>query len=106
MFYFRGFGQRPVLFLLGFVLAIFGAWSMGHAQQSPQTLQNHLPAAVANGQATSMGSLPPEQNMSFSIVLPLRNQSGLTSLLSQLYDPSSPNYHHFLSVAEFTAQFG
>ena len=44
--------------------------------------------------------------MSVSIVLPLRNQSGLTSLLNQLYDPSSPNYHHFLSVAEFTAQFG
>ena len=106
MFYFRGFGQRPAFFLLGFVLATFGAWSTGQAQQSPQTLQNHLPAAVANGQATAMGSLPPEQNMSFSIVLPLRNQSGLTRLLSQLYDPSSPNYHHFLSVAEFTEQFG
>jgi hypothetical protein len=109
MSYFFGFGQkplRPALFLLGFVLAIFGAWSTSQAQQSLQALQNHLPAAVASGQAVAMGSLPPEQNISFSIVLPLRNQNALTSLLSQLYDPSSPNYHHFLSVAEFTQQFG
>ncbi len=39
-------------------------------------------------------------------MLPLRNQGQLTNLLRQLYDSSSPEYHHFLSVAEFTAQFG
>ena len=44
--------------------------------------------------------------MNLSIVLPLRNVATLSNLLSQLYDPSSPNYHHFLSVDEFTAQFG
>jgi subtilase family serine protease len=44
--------------------------------------------------------------MNLSIMLPLRNQPGLTGLLSRLYDPSSPDYHHFLSVAQFTEQFG
>jgi len=44
--------------------------------------------------------------MNLSIMLPLRNQPGLTSLLNRLYDPSSPDYHHFLSVAQFAAQFG
>lgn len=48
----------------------------------------------------------PAQRLSLSIVLPLRNQAQLTTLLKQLYDPSSPEFHHFLTVAEFADQFG
>jgi subtilase family serine protease len=44
--------------------------------------------------------------MRLAIILPLRNQSQLTNLLRRLYDPSSPDYRHFLSVAQFTEQFG
>ena len=43
-------------------------------------------------------------NLAFS--LPLRNQGALTALLSQLQDPASPNYHKYLTPAQFTAQFG
>ena len=50
--------------------------------------------------------MPVDQNISFSIVLPLRNQSELTALLRRLYDRSSPDYHHFLTVEQFTNQFG
>jgi subtilase family serine protease len=46
------------------------------------------------------------QRMTLAIILPLRNQSELASLLKRLYDPSSPEYHHFLTVSQFTAQFG
>ena len=53
-----------------------------------------------------MGSLPPEQRMNLSIVLPLRNQAELTSLLQRLYDPSSPDFRQFLSVDQFTERFG
>ena len=101
-----GFRQRSAIFLLGFVVAILGGWTTSHAQQSLQALHSHVPAAVASGQAVPVGSMAPDQSMSFSIVLPLHNPSGLTSLLSQLYDPSSPNYRHFLSVQQFTDQFG
>jgi len=41
-----------------------------------------------------------------AIILPLRNQTELASLLKRLYDPSSPEYRHFLTVSQFTAQFG
>lgn len=44
--------------------------------------------------------------MNLSIVLPLRNQDQLKSLLARLYDPSDVLYRKFLSVAEFTHQFG
>jgi subtilase family serine protease len=76
------------------------------AQQSRQIVTRGLTAAVARGQAKPVGVMQPSQRLNFSIVLPLRNQGQLTSLLRQLYDPSSPEYHHFLSVAEFTSQFG
>jgi uncharacterized repeat protein (TIGR03803 family) len=41
-----------------------------------------------------------------SIALPLRDRVGLTNLLQQLYDPSSANYHQFLTPAQFAARFG
>jgi len=76
------------------------------AQQSLQALHNHVRPAVSSGQAALLAPLPAEQQMDLSLVLPLRNQVELTSLLGQLYDPASPSYRQFLSVDEFTARFG
>jgi subtilase family serine protease len=33
------------------------------------------------------------------------HQEALTHLLGQIYDPASPNYHHFLTPEQFTARF-
>lgn len=41
-----------------------------------------------------------------SVGLAPRNQGQLNALLQALYTPSSPQYHHFLSVTDFTQQFG
>ncbi|MGA2048709.1 MAG: S53 family peptidase, partial [Terracidiphilus sp.] len=76
------------------------------SQQVHQTLARHVPPAVSTGAAKPIGPLPSTQRLNLSIVLPLRNQDQLTRLLNRLYDPSSTDYRHFLSVAEFTAQFG
>jgi uncharacterized membrane protein len=78
----------------------------GVAQQYVQTLHHHLRPAVASGKAEVVGTLPPDQQLNFSIVLPLRNQTELAALLERLYDPASVDYRHFLSVAQFTAAFG
>ncbi len=75
-------------------------------QQSLQELHGHVRPAVARRQAEMVGSLPATQRMHLSIVLPLRNRAQLSKLLSELYDPSSSNYRQFLSVAQFTEQFG
>jgi subtilase family serine protease len=77
----------------------------GQAQQQLQALHNHVRPVVTSGQATSVGSLPPTQRMNLAIMLPLRNQPELTRLLQRLYDPSSPDYRHFLTVAQFTHRF-
>ncbi len=77
-----------------------------NSQQTRQTLVQHVPQTVSTGAAKPVGQLPSIQRLNLSIVLPLRNQDQLRSLLSRLYDPSSPDYHHYLSVAQFADQFG
>jgi hypothetical protein len=82
-----------------------GACNIGRAQQSSQALHNHVHREVTTGQAPLVASLPPQQRMNLSIVLPLRNQAELASLLQRLYDPSSPDFRQFLSVDQFTDRF-
>ena len=76
------------------------------ARKRSQVLHKHVRPAVTNGQAARVGPMSKSQRMRLAIILPLRNQSELTNLLKRLYDPSSPDYRHFLTVAQFTQQFG
>src|ERR1700723_3103528 len=76
------------------------------ARKGSQVLQKHVPPAVTNGQAARVGPMSKSQHMRLAIILPLRNQGQLTNLLKRLYDPSSTDYRHFLTVAQFTQEFG
>ena len=76
------------------------------AQPGLQTSPNGLRPEVSSGRAALVGSLPPGRRISLSFVLPLRNESELSGLLNRLYDRTSSDYHHFLSVEEFTERFG
>jgi len=67
-------------------------------------LSGHLPPAKALVQAE--GRLPSSNMLHLAIALPWHHQDALTNLLRQLYDPTSPAFHHFLTSAEFTAEFG
>jgi uncharacterized membrane protein len=89
-----------------FALLLFTGSIRGQAQEPVQTLHNHVRPSVANGQAARVGLLSATQRLKLSIVLPLRNQAELTGLLGSLYDPTSSNYHQFLSVEQFTERFG
>lgn len=90
-------------------LCIFG-WQLlpmqGHPQQSPQRLTHHVPQVVANGKAPLVGKLAGSKTIQLTVMFPLRNQTELTSLLTRLYDPASPTYRHFLTVQQFTDEFG
>jgi kumamolisin len=76
------------------------------SSQAQSVLTHHMRDAVEMGRAQAVGRLPQTQIMHLDLVLPLRNQDGLETLLSQIYDPSSGSYRHFLTVPEFTAKFG
>ncbi|HTX20808.1 MAG TPA: protease pro-enzyme activation domain-containing protein [Candidatus Aquilonibacter sp.] len=69
-----------------------------------RTLRGDVPPVVAH--LSPNGTLPGTTQLHLAIGLPLHNRAELTELLQQLYDPASPNYHKFLTPAEFTARFG
>ena len=69
-------------------------------------LSAHVPAAVASGQAVRLAPMATAQHLKLALNLPLRNEAELDGLLQQISDPQSPNYHHYLSVEEFTSRFG
>ena len=69
-----------------------------------KVLSGHVPAVTAH--LTALSNLAGSTRLNLAIGLPLRNQDALTNLLRQIYDPASPNYHHYLTPEQFTEQFG
>jgi Pro-kumamolisin, activation domain/FG-GAP-like repeat/Bacterial Ig-like domain (group 3) len=100
--------RLPVLIIFCSCLALLLllAGDAANAQAQIQTLGHHVRSEVLSGKAALVGPLAPDQQLNLSIVLPLRNQAQLTSLLARLYNPSSPDYRKFLSVEQFADQFG
>jgi hypothetical protein len=92
---------RPRLFLLWTAVSLVLTLSLP-AQQRQMLRTN----AAAPSNAQLLGRLPSSQQLPLSLSLPLRNQDQLKALLSQLGNPASPNYRHFLTAKEFTEQFG
>jgi subtilase family serine protease len=65
-----------------------------------------VPAVVARGQVVPLGRVPGTATLRLALGLPLRDRAGLTNLLAALYNPASPEFHRYLTPAEFTARFG
>jgi hypothetical protein len=53
----------------------------------------------------SLGALPAGHSLSLDVVLAPADPAELSSLLAQLYDPSSPQYHQWLSPGAFATRF-
>ncbi len=69
-----------------------------------QTLLNHVPHDMASSKMLYHAGF--SENLDLQIVLPVRNQNNLHTLLNNLYDPQSPAYHQWLTPAQFSQQFG
>jgi len=94
-------GSRCVLLAIGLT------WlNMTPHAQAQYVSTRHVRDVVRDGTAQPAGRLPESQVMTLDIVLPLSDSAGLETFLDDLYNPDSPSYRHFLTVAEFTARFG
>jgi subtilase family serine protease len=89
-------------FLLSLSIAILGSIS-AHAGAT-RVLGGHVPAAAALAQPR--GRLPGTNSLRLAISLPLHNREALFNLLQRLYDPASPDYHRYLTPAQFNEMFG
>jgi hypothetical protein len=71
-------------------------------------LAGNIPPAAQNA-ANDRGSAPdtlPLPHMLLQLRRPAAQEQALQTLIEQLHDPSSPNYHQWLSAEQLGAQFG
>ncbi|MGA2606116.1 MAG: choice-of-anchor D domain-containing protein [Terriglobia bacterium] len=93
--------------LAGFLLSAFATTSLFMTVPAGAQQRQALPTQLsAPAGARAVGRLPGSGRLSLALTLRLRNQQELQSLLRELYDPASPNYRQFLTVQQFTEQFG
>ncbi len=100
----RLFQTPSVLKVLWLLVAGTLAGSAGAAVPGLVTLSGHVPSVVSS--QSSLGQLPGTNRLHLAIGLALQNQAGLDALLREISDPASPNFRHYLTTAEFAAQFG
>jgi hypothetical protein len=62
------------------------------------------PGGVPAG-STPLGALPSDQQISLNVVLPPAHGSALRTVLKNLYDPFSAQYHQWLRPGQFKQQF-
>ena len=97
---------RPLLALLALALlpATIGT---AHAAAEPMVAApRSVPAASALAGAHLLGRQALDTPVSAALTLPLRNQAALDTLLHRLYTPGDPLRGHYLTPAQFDAQFG
>ena len=93
------------VFVCGFLLlCYYSSFTACAAERKLGT--NTVPAVVARGLITPQGRVPGTNRLHLALGLPLRNASALTNLLAAIYNPASPEFHHYLKPAEFAARFG
>ncbi len=92
--------------LLGVALlsALAVPFASATGADQPQVLHGHVRNITKK--LSPLGRLEANHHMEVTIGLPLRNREQLTNLLEDVYNPSSPNFRHFLTANEFAASFG
>ncbi|AXC13223.1 hypothetical protein ACPOL_3944 [Acidisarcina polymorpha] len=53
------------------------------------------------GQAVDHGSVPAQQESNVTVHLKLHNEAAFGEAVEGLYDPASPNYHHWMTESDF-----
>ena len=94
--------------LIGTILPASAFVQFAHAATSPNLvpLDGSIPAEVTN--AHLLGSYQASVGKQFTVelLLAMNHQDQVNALMSALYNPQSPQYHHWLATGEFDTLFG
>jgi hypothetical protein len=88
--------------LIALLLILSGSGNGVAAER--QILRGHVPRDAVNLAPT--GRLDGSKRLRLSLGLPSRDPEGLSQLLQDLYDPTSPRFRHFITPQQFADQFG
>jgi kumamolisin len=100
----RKLGITSVALIIVSVSVLSIAFIARAKQNSPFVLTSQTVPLVSR--AHLVGTASSQQQLNLSVGLQLRNQEELQTLLSNIYNPQSPMYHHFLSPQQFVDEFG
>jgi hypothetical protein len=67
---------------------------------------SQTPLPVRNGSATNLGPYNPAQTIRLAIGLKAPHKAAEQQFLNAIQDKHSPLFHHYLTVAQWTARFG
>src|ERR1700677_2756943 len=98
----RGSGLVNLRILFAGLIALFFLAQGSPALAATKKLRDLTLSEVAK--LAPLGRLASAQQLNLAIGLSLRNQAALTQFLKDLSDPTSPNYRHYLTPAQFTEQ--
>jgi kumamolisin len=96
--------RMAALALGGAFTALLAATPQAQVAPPSRQLSGHIPRLV--GRSTVVGRAASDEAIQLALALPLRNPAQLNDLLTRLYDPNDPDYGHYLTTAQFTANFG
>ncbi len=68
-------------------------------------IPGHIPYRLV-ARSRMMGAVTPSSTIHLAFVLPVRNQTKLTSFLQELYNPKTPLYEKYLTPTQFMQRFG
>ena len=91
------------LLIAALLLTLIASVALPASAASGKFIAHNTPSYVAT--AKSLGTEDPSKMAEVSIWLNLHNRAGLDTLAKQLYDPTSPNYRHFLKSSQIATRF-
>lgn len=101
----RAAGWNTLRVLCLWLALIEASLSAQTFQAAPRrTLAETSPAETAG--LVAIGQLPATNRLRLTLSLPLRQRAALASLLTDIYDPASANYRHYLTPEQFAERFG
>lgn len=99
-------GLRTLLLMLAAPALFAFATAVPIPAAQRQFLSGHIPRTIHDLHLQPIGRLRAGTQLNLVIALPLRNSSGFDDLLREIYNPTSPLYHHYLTPSQIAARFG
>ena len=86
-------------------IVLFGSQTLAASPPTSMSVLHHNVAHHLLSQSSMTGSAPSSGTTTFEVTLNWRHANQLQNEIRQLYTPTSPQYHHFLSVSQFIQRF-